>query len=214
MNLLFCILVGHSHAIVNGGFKQAGTPNEGFTPPSDWAYENYAGLHSNFVPEGPSWSITEPFEGNQFVLLSTGGFGTFPDKDIEFAQLSQRSTFNAGQVLSFAWFFGSTDYLPYEDYATALLVPANPNAGLTEIPLVSISLWDVGNYGSTGDWQNISFAFDSTTAGEYDLVFEVRDYADALSPSYFAIDGITVVPEPITLALLGLGGLALVRKRR
>lgn len=211
--LLSCSQFGHSSGIINGSFEQAGTGNEDFTPPAGWAHENYAGLHNSFAPTGSaSWSISAPFEGNQFVVLSTCGFNNNPNTAIQFSQLSQQTTFNAGDILSFAWFFGTIDYMPYDDFATANLVLVD--AALNEITLVDISVEDVGNYHATDGWQTTTYTFDNTTAGQYDLIFEVRDAVDAQCASYFAIDAITVVPEPATLILLTLGGLILRKKRK
>jgi len=57
------------------------------------------------------------------------------------------------------------------------------------------------------------YTFTEQTAGTYDLVFQVEDIGDTIYKSYLAVDGITVVPEPGAVVLLGLGAL-LIRKTR
>jgi hypothetical protein len=67
------------------------------------------------------------------------------------------------------------------------------------------------NYGESGDWAAGDFNNDGTVDLS-DLIPLGQNYGT----DYFASStpGITVTPEPATMSLLGLGGLALLRRRR
>ncbi|KPJ66587.1 MAG: hypothetical protein AMJ43_07665 [Coxiella sp. DG_40] len=66
--------------------------------------------------------------------------------------------------------------------------------------------------GESGVWYEVSHSWNSgvSTSAMIRLVDLTRVY----SGDDFAIDDISLIPEPATLFLLGLGGLALLRKRR
>ena len=51
-------------------------------------------------------------------------------------------------------------------------------------------------------------------AGTYTIGFGVADYGDTIVDSGLLVDNVTVIPEPATLALLALGGLTWLRRRR
>ena len=59
--------------------------------------------------------------------------------------------------------------------------------------------WDLSAYDATGtEWMQLIFS--SNFGGE--------------TPGKFYIDNVQLIPEPTTIALLGLGGLALIRRKR
>jgi hypothetical protein len=88
------------------------------------------------------------------------------------------------------------------------------------------------NYGSTGTtWQqgNFNYAPDGTDFGDLNslltnyqqsLVYgtsainAISDHLDAPAIQMLEARGFSVVPEPCTLSLLGLGALGLMRRRR
>ena len=65
-----------------------------------------------------------------------------------------------------------------------------------------VNTWEVVNLTSLGWIKSLEFTLSSSDTGIWGMN----------TPGYFVIDTITVVPEPATLVLLGLGGL-LLRKR-
>jgi hypothetical protein len=219
---LLCLwaLCGDAQALViqNPDMEEGVDTEFDFQAPIGWQRENYTALHSQFTPSTEydqhrdmiHWTIPSPYSGNSFVVLSTGDLGPGSDPLITLAKIWQPVEFVSGEKLSFAYFFGTCDYLEYADKAKASLIFEDGSS----LVLMEISVYDVGSYGSTDGWQFFEYTFTEQTAGTYDLVFQVEDDRDALYKSYFAIDGIAVVPEPVTAILLGLGALALRRKNK
>jgi hypothetical protein len=185
----------------------------------DWQYESFAGVFSTFKPsvhysQPVEWEIASPYEGDNFIVLSTGDMGQDSDREYAYATIWQEAIFNPGDTLSFAWFFGTTDYTPYNDWASAKLIPVDPADNLAEINLMQVSVNEIGSFLCTDGWQVTEFSFDETNAGRYNLAFKVQEVGDLIYETYFAVDAITVVPEPASLLLLGLGGLALLKRRQ
>ena len=186
--------------IQNGDFELA-DPNratEWFTPPKYWEFENYAGLHSEFVPQPEhnqtvDWSIPNPSEGEFFLLLSTGDVqGPGSDNSIERSSAQNVLHAVSGQTLVGSYFFGTCDYYPYEDYASITLEAQDPNDGLRPISLVEIDVGDVGDHQATDGWQTFYHTFNEAQTGQYIIRCEVNDKTDAGYKSYLAIDGLFI----------------------
>lgn len=195
--------------LLNGGFEipDEERPNEYYDPPLypplhwdfyDTAYNlNYVALHSEFIPQPEQgqvvrWFIPAPVEGEHFVLLSTGDSKGFRSESAtEYSSIEQFITVNPGDVLSGYYFFGTCDYVPFNDTGLIKLLPADPNSGRDEIQLVKVSVSDpeLGNYQATEGWQFFQYRFDENTNGEYLLYCEVRDIRDRIYKSYLALDG-------------------------
>lgn len=77
--------------------------------------------------------------------------------------------------------------------------------------------WDVGEIGGGGVTLRNSYSgtYTPTFTGPYDfeLVF-TRTYRNISPIMYHYADNLSVIPEPATVALLGLGSLSLIRRRR
>lgn len=82
-------------------------------------------------------------------------------------------------------------------------------AGITLIDSVSTlySAMPVGAYVTD------TITLDMSTAGSGELFLRFINYAGQAGEPWTAIDNVSIVPEPATLALLGLGGLLVRRKR-
>jgi hypothetical protein len=195
--LLLCLFCAVSQGqLLNGGFEIP-DPNRAtpwFTPPLDWDIFNYAGLHSEFIPQPEygqtvSWTIPAAYEGQYFLLLSTGDAeGPGSDPMITYSSIEQAITVCPGNVLYGSYFFGTCDYRPYNDTGTIKLIPVDPNDGLRPILLVSVSVDELGNFQSTDGWQQFSYTFTNETCGPYYLYCEVRDVLDTQYQSYLALD--------------------------
>ena len=76
----------------------------------------YAGLHSHFSPDREKWEIPFPYEGNTFVLLSTGD-PSDPNLDsgqVESSTICQEVFLNKGDTITGAYFFGTLE--PSENF--------------------------------------------------------------------------------------------------
>lgn len=188
--------------IVNGGFEQS-EPNDmlDFDPPFGWERENYAAVVGNFVPQPErgntsNWKIDVeaglvPFEGQSFVVLSTGDV----QPDPMYAEIRQQIEVSTGQRLAGAYFFGTCDYIPFEDYATITLIP-DSNSSLRDIILLNINVGDVGSYGSMDGWGLFEYTFSEAEAGTYEIVLLVSDLNDWIFKSYLAVDNVTLCYPP------------------
>lgn len=191
--------------ILNASFEIP-DPNvsDWFIPPIHWervyASDNklkdcYAGLHSEFVPSPEhdnevDWYISAPFHKSRFVVLSTGDLGSRSDTEVTKATITQTVTFTGGQRISGAYFFGTCDYLQYNDFGKIYLQPVDPNNGLpSEIVLAYMDVKGVGDFQSTEGWLPFQYDFTEQTAGDYNLICTVEDVQDKIYKSYLAVDG-------------------------
>lgn len=196
--LVFC--AGNASAQIYNGDFELSEPNEalGINLPTGWETENYATVDCNFVPDpnprrGSSinWQIDTnvglmPFQGESFVILSTDDIVPEP----QYARILQNVEFFEGQRISGAYFFGTYDYIPFDDNASITLVPDDSEG--RSVILVAIGVSGVGSYGSTPGWVTFGHAFTAEDAGVYDLVISVGDYGDIIFTTYFAVDALEV----------------------
>lgn len=180
-------------------------------PENDNQNDCYASLLSSLEPENARWEILAPFEGNTFVVLSTGGFERISDSSVKGATISQEIYLNAGDTIIGAYFFGTTDYVPFNDYGQIkfeINADANDFPGSVDSFVIADSYCDVekvGSYESTGDheddpnapastlgWVKFEHIVDSNQVGPYRLICEVVDFSDKLLNSYYAVDGLRI----------------------
>jgi hypothetical protein len=180
-------------------------PNSDFNTPTDWQHANYTAVVNHFIPhpvprqgETTNWKIDpevglSPFEGDYFLVLSNGDMPGEPS----YAKVWQTIAVEAGNKLTGAYFFGTCDYLPYNDFADIRLIPLPDDSNLSEISIVYISVEDVCNYGSLSGWTRFEKTFTADEAGTYDLIIRVSDYGeDIYWDSYFAVDGLVLCRYP------------------
>ncbi len=207
--------------ILDNGLFECGDPNlttYGFIPPIRWERiphpsstnecDCYAGLHPSFASTETTWEITHPFQGNSFVLLSTGDLDGDAEPDLASGGsiLSQTIFLYAGDTITGAYFFGTTDYRPYNDYASIYLELAAedpndyPNApAYFSIPGTQCNVEAVGDYKSTlrlspktDGWIPFSYTVEPNQAAPYFLRCEVADDRDTIYESYYAVDNLRI----------------------
>ena len=133
-----------------------------------------------------------PFEGEHFLVLSTGDV----PRGSAGAKVQQSITVDAGDKLTGVYFFGTCDYWDYNDFAYIKLIPQPGDSNLSEISIVEISVWDVGDYSSLSGWKRFEQVFDTNQAGTYNLTIAVGDYGDAVWDTYMVVDGIVLCHDP------------------
>ncbi len=194
--------------IINGGFEDI-EPNgvldrygEHFFPPTMWERENYAAVTDQFIPDPypeeanvDYWQIDlqvglQPIEGSSFVVLSSGDMEPEPSS----ASIQQYVFVYAGETISGYYFFGTADYLNYNDYATIKLVPYDSNSGLRDLTIVYVDVEEVGDHNSTAGWVPFEYTFSSGEGGAYHLILSVTDMRDKVYPSYLAADYMRLCP--------------------
>ena len=231
-----------SGQILNGNFETA-DPNSPayFIAPFHWRRipipatltDCYAGLiYRSSEPNVPSfvpqtgipyvtvdWTISEPYEGNSFVLLSTGDLDfLYDDREIGGSSISQDILLSGGDTLIGAYFFGTCDYCNrppnYNDYGEIYLKPSDP-VNYPQLPekiqlvdpevlAAKCSVLGVGNFGSSG-WMTFEYTVEPNVAGPYTLFCSVQDGgSDRIYKSYFAIDNLRICHSDLGRSLADL----------
>lgn len=230
---------------LDNGHFECGDPNLtefAFTPPIFWerlpyiqshfSEDCFAGLYESFDPPNGTqkWIIDSPFEGNTFVLMSSGGFISkdettrVADSQISGSRILQQVDLSAGDTISGAFFFGTLDYLPFNDSGhISLIYTGDPNdfedpndipVNIDPIPGTYCDVEIVGDKqstitwdredpnflpGATDGWVSFSYTVDANQAGPYIIMCEVKDHRDSIVNSYYAVDGLRIckggIPE-------------------
>lgn len=200
---VLCLCAVGNAAVQNGGFEDT-EPNDQlpFDPPEAWIRENHASVRTWFTPDPCEGDVDEwkinlndgiyPIEGQSFVVVSSGDFVPEP----WMANIQQYVWVQSGQTFSGYYFFGTADYLPYNDYATIKLVPYDSNSGLRDIIVVRIDVSDVNDNSCMEGWDYFERTFSPAEAGGYELMISVRDMEDQIYPSYLIVDGLTLCNTP------------------
>jgi len=130
-----CVCMANGQ-ILNGGFEEPdySRATSTYIPPLEWFFEDIPDVRNEFYnfnyvnwqsvlqrPSLPQTWISKAFEGNYFVVLASGE--PYQDRDNYHSTIEQLVTLEPGDVLCGAYFFGTTDYVPYNDTAFGKLIP-------------------------------------------------------------------------------------------
>lgn len=173
------LLVAALSLTLASGSAFAGTITNG-----DFGTGNLSGWSAtsnvNVIPEGTGYAA------DLYAGLGAGVFTT----------ISQLITLNAGDILSgWAQWLGH-DYMPYNDN------------GFVKINGASLFYGDVSMFGDYASSAITPFSYTALASGTYTLSAGVTNSGDNGLSSELKVGGFTVtnnVPEPTSIALLGLG---------
>lgn len=191
--------------VLGSGGANAGSP-------TDWVLSGGGGVYhpngSNFTAVGP---LAAPGDGNQYAYLetATGNPGT-----VTLTSAASLATVVAGTTYTLTAAIGHRNFDAAggrrpDDYKIELLVDGAPVATNT--------LSDAHTNIPSGTWVDLSTGFTAGASGG-SLTIRLSHSSDDATFRQGAYDNIrldgTVVPEPGSLALIGLGGLLIARRRR
>lgn len=186
-----------SAEILNGGFETGEfTDWSAFGP----AYVREWEMSRDFVP--PIHDDWAPTEGTYFASL-----WSYDPALGSNAYLSTTFHGEAGQVLSFDYFFDFGDVAPNYDSATATLVVGSDQVTLFEWNTPGHELGTDTNI----DWTSVSHTL--TQTGNYTLSFQASDVNIGFE-SILGVDNVQLVPEPTAAGAFLAAALALRLRRR
>jgi hypothetical protein len=166
--------------------------------------------------ELPGWNL-HPSSGDWAWYMSSGTFGVAQDGDrfinLTSPSLSQDFAVTAGTTYTVSYFEAMRQDGAFQpDTVTTTIALAAGSATGTVLQVANNPL---GN-STVANWLLFTFSFTPDTNTTATLDFALTPGSGAGYPviDNISVTGVSAIPEPASLGLLGVGALALVRRRR
>lgn len=210
-------LAGDLGLIVNGDietesrFTPHGTP--GVDSPNGFA----DGWHHS---DQATWSngTTDPATSGIHSLMivddNVGGLVNISREFRSFAtEIPNVGTLGRTLDLSWNWYWDITS-LPTDTFSATVRISDGPVISFDLVGNIVDHVFQTGS-GNSGGFQAFLASIPlSATDQSFDIIFKSEDRNGAADETgTFFIDDVSAVPEPASLALIGLGGLAVLRRR-
>lgn len=156
-------------------------------------------------------------------LVLSNGIGVGPNylasafpNATEGALLYQSFNLSPGEsIVSFNWNFLTTEAGRssfFNDFAFAHLISGGSLVDSAILDTFSPFTESGSTYVNRTGWNSVSFS--GLSPGSYSLVFGVMDLQDTFFPSALLVDNVRAIPEPSSIALLGLASVGFIARRR
>lgn len=197
-------------AIINGDFETGDGTGWSYEVFPDGLYHDSGGgplihqQHSNYaLPGHGPGSVWLPVEGSYFATLILGA---------ERRLASAMFTVQAGEQLSLYHFFDYGDSQPWFPDGAYGHVLDGQGTVVRELFAYNTAPENTLPTAAEIPWTRVEYTF--PVAGQYQLEFGVVNPTDFDYPSILGLDAVVLVPEPVSVVLLTVAGIALGLARR